>query len=40
MQLQNKQAYRPLHIHATMQLPSKITVRKMYSSQYQSVKYK
>ncbi len=38
MQLPNKQASRPLHIHTTIQPPSKITVCKIYSSQYQSVK--
>jgi hypothetical protein len=37
-QLQNKQASRPLHVHTTMQPPSKHTVRKMYSYQCQSVK--
>jgi hypothetical protein len=40
MQLLHKQASRPLNVHTTMQLPSKITVYKMYSSQFQSVKYK
>jgi hypothetical protein len=38
MQLQNKHTSRPLHVHTTMQTPSKITVDKMYSSQYKSVK--
>ncbi len=41
MQLLNKQASRPPHVHITivMQPPSKITARKMYSSQYKYVKY-
>ncbi len=29
MQIQNKQASRPLHLHNTMQPPSKITVCKI-----------
>jgi hypothetical protein len=38
MQIQNKQASTPHHVHYTMQPPSKITVCKMYSFQYQPVK--
>jgi hypothetical protein len=38
MQLQNKQASRPPHVHTTMQPPSKTTVCNMYSSQCQFVK--
>jgi hypothetical protein len=38
MQNQNKQASTPHHVHSTMQPPSKITVFKMYSCQYQPVK--
>jgi hypothetical protein len=38
MQIQNKQASTPHHVYSTMQPPSKITVCKMYSSQYQPVK--
>ncbi len=36
--IQNKQASTPHHVHSTMQPPSKITVCKMYSCQYQPVK--
>ncbi len=38
MQIQKKQASRPLYVHTTVQPSSNITVCKMYSSQYQSVK--
>jgi hypothetical protein len=38
MQIQNKQAFTPHHVHSTKQPPSKITVCKMYSCQYQPVK--
>jgi hypothetical protein len=38
MQIQNKQASTPHHVHSTMQPPSKITVCKMYSCQYQPLK--
>jgi hypothetical protein len=38
MQIQNKQASTPPHVHSTMQPPSQITVCKMYSCQYQPVK--
>ncbi len=38
MQIQNKQDSTPRHVHSTMQPPSKITVCKMYSCQYQPVK--
>jgi hypothetical protein len=37
MQIQNKQAFTPHHVHSIMQPQSKITVCKMYSSQYQPV---
>ncbi len=38
MQIQKKKASTPHHVHSTMQPPSKITVFKMYSCQYQPVK--
>ncbi len=38
--LQNKQASRPPHVHITLQPLSKITVCKMNSSHYKSVKKK
>ncbi len=38
LQIQNKQASTPHHVYSTMQPPSKITVFKMYSCQYQPVK--
>ncbi len=38
MQIQNKQASTPHHVHFTMQPPSKITVCKMYSCQYLPMK--
>ncbi len=39
MQIQDKQASRPLHVHTTMQPPSQMLyVKCRYSSQYQSVK--
>jgi hypothetical protein len=40
MQIQNKQASTPHHVLSNMQPPSKITVCKMYSCQYQPVKIK